>query len=399
MTDGTNAVDVQIEEREKPMFSIAFPPPRLIDSTLRDGEQSPGVAFSRKEKLDIVRMLNQAGIDEIEAGTPAMGKAVCDTIRRIVGLRLPARICVWSRALERDIEQCASTNAEAIHIAFPVSGRQLQAMDKDWDWVEERLGKVVEHARKYFNYVSVGAQDASRSDVEHLIRFIDIADGLNVSRLRIADTVGMFTPVAILHLFEQIRMLYPTLPIDFHGHNDLGMATANALTAWQAGATDLSVTVNGLGERAGNAALEEVVMAMSQACHLVKYRTKGLFELCEYVARASGREIPENKPVCGSLVFTHESGVHSRCVLKDPVSFQAFDGSLVGRETTSNVFGKHSGTASLRHFLNENKLSITDMQLSVLLAKIKMIAQKNKRNVSLNEILKEYQLVVKRCAV
>ena len=377
------------------MNSFPIHPPRLIDSTLRDGEQSPGVAFTKKEKITLARMLDSVGINEMEVGTPAMGEEVCETIRQIVKLRLNSRICVWSRALEEDIEKGASTGAEAIHIAFPVSFRQLGAMGKDWTWVEQRLARIVEHAKKYFRYVSVGAQDASRCDLEQLFRFIDMADNLRVSRIRLADTVGLFTPLSLMSLLEQIRRIYPALPIDFHGHNDLGMATANALTAWQCGATDLSVTVNGLGERAGNAALEEVVMSLSQVVKVKKYETTGLFSLCSYVASISRRPIPDCKPVTGNLVFSHESGVHAKCTIKDPIAFQAFDGKLVGRESASNVFGKHSGKASVKHFLEERNLKISESQLSVLLTRIKVMAQENKRGVMPSEVVRVYQNVVK----
>jgi homocitrate synthase NifV len=368
--------------------------PRLIDSTLRDGEQSPGVAFTQKEKLAVARMLDSMGIDEIEAGIPAMGDEVCDTIRKIVQSGIHSRITVWSRALEQDIEKSASTGAEGIHIAFPVSDRQLDAMGKNWKWIEERMSVVVAYARKYFQYVSVGAQDASRCDIEQLFRFIDMADSLDICRIRIADTVGVYSPMGVMQLFASVRRLYPNLAIDFHGHNDLGMASANALTAWQSGATDLSVTVNGLGERAGNAALEEVVMALSQVNKINKYETTGLFSLCNYVASISRRPIPENKPICGSLAFSHESGIHAKCVIHDPISFQPFDGKIVGRESSSNVFGKHSGSASVRNFLKERNLEINDLQLIALLGKIKNIAQKNKRCVVPTEIVKEYQSVV-----
>lgn len=377
------------------MDSFSIQPPRLIDSTLRDGEQSPGVAFSRKEKLAVARMLDSVGIDEIEAGIPAMGEVVCETIRKIVQLRLNSRITVWSRALVEDIEKGASTGAEGIHIAFPVSSRQLEAMGKSWDWVEQRLSYIVGHARKHFQYVSVGAQDASRCDVEQLFKFIDIADSLNVSRIRLADTVGVFTPLTLMSLVQQIKSLYPALSVDFHGHNDLGMSTANAITAWQSGATDLSVTVNGLGERAGNTALEEVVMALSQLAKIKKYETSGLYSLCKYVSSISHRQIPESKPVTGNLVYTHESGVHAKCTIKDPTSFQAFDGKLVGRESSANVFGKHSGRASVKHFLEERNLKISEPQLNILLDRIKAIAQENKRCVVPSEVVRVYQNVVR----
>jgi len=359
----------------------------MIDSTLRDGEQAPGVAFSAGEKICLAQMLDVIGIDEIEAGTPAMGKDECHTIRQIVRLNLDARISVWCRALKQDIEHAAGTEAQGIHLAFPVSDIQLATMNKDWNWVKETLPKMVGYARSFFRYVSVGAQDASRCGSDRLFEFTGIAGDQDISRVRIADTVGVLTPVGTMQLIQDIKKSYPDLDIDFHGHNDFGMATANAVTAWQAGASTLSVTVNGLGERAGNAALEEVLMALSRICMKNKYRTSSLFSLCRFVSSISGRPIPEGKPVCGKMAFSHESGIHTRASLSDVIAFQPFDGALVGRESSLNFFGKHSGKGAVVHFLKERNIQVDEPELSFLMKKIHQIAQKNKRNVYPSEIM------------
>ena len=225
----------------------------LIDTTLRDGEQAPGVAFGADDKVRIAHRLDETGIDEIEAGTPVMGAGEQAVIRRIVNEKLHARISVWCRALTTDLEAAAATGARGVHIAFPVSEVQLTALNRSWRWVSDTLPQIVQQAKQLFAHVSVGAQDAGRASQERLERFLQLVACNNVERIRIADTVGILTPLQTAGIIKIIKRY--SLRIDFHAHNDLGMATANAITAWQSGAQALSVTVNGLGERAGNASL------------------------------------------------------------------------------------------------------------------------------------------------
>ncbi|MDR3220252.1 MAG: homocitrate synthase [Dysgonamonadaceae bacterium] len=361
----------------------------LIDSTLRDGEQAPGVAFFPDEKIRLARMLDAIGIDEIEAGTPAMGVEECETIRRIVHLGLHARISVWCRALKQDIAAAAQTGATGIHIAFPVSDIQLAAIRKDWEWVNDTLPQMTDYARRLFPYISVGAQDAGRCHPERLFHFIALAEKQGVCRVRIADTVGVLTPLNTVNLIGSIKNKFPIIDLDFHGHNDLGMATANAITAWQSGASSLSVTVNGLGERAGNAALEEILMILSQTGVNVKnkYAIASLYALCRYVSTISGRPIPDGKPVCGALVFSHESGIHTHGTLSNTTAFQPFDGKIVGRESSRNLFGKHSGKKAVIDFLQKQDIVVKEEQIPFLMKKIKDTALKHKKNVSESKII------------
>ncbi len=354
---------------------------------MRDGEQAPGVVFSRKEKLRLAVMLDEVGIDEIEAGIPAMGEEVIGTVRRIVGLKLAARILVWSRALQKDIDLAAQTNADAIHIAFPLSDIQLSAMGKDWHWVKENVPAMVEYAARYFKYVSVGAQDASRCDSGRLADFTGMAVKANACRLRIADTVGFLTPMATMDLLHSIRLFYPALDIDFHAHNDLGMATANSVTAWQSGSKSISVTVNGLGERAGNAALEEFLMAVSLHGGVNKYDISQLYALCRHVSEISGRPIPTGKAVCGQMAFSHESGIHANATCKDPLAFQLYNGEDIGRETFKTLFGTHSGTGALKYLLEQNNIFINDAGISLLKREIYRLSRERRTCLSLPEVL------------
>lgn len=371
-------------------ISPAFAP-RLIDSTLRDGEQAPGVSFSRAEKLKVARLLDAVGVDEIEAGTPAMGEDEIETIRAMVRTKPKCRISVWSRALEQDIEMAARTGAEGIHMAFPLSDIQLKAIGKDWVWISDALPALVEHAHRYFPYVSVGAQDASRTDRSRLFSYFELIQKAGVKRVRIADTVGLFTPLSLYSLIRDIKTAYPLLEVDFHGHDDLGMAAANAITAWQAGAENLSVTVNGLGERAGNSPLEEVVTSLATVFGQTKFHPEKLSALCSFVSECSGRPIPAGKAITGSLVFAHESGIHAQGTLRDVRAFQPFDGKLVGRESAHNVFGKHSGKMAVLHFFSQRNLSLNNADLDCVVSKIHQLSIHLKRNLSVNEMLTVYQ--------
>ncbi len=365
--------------------------PWIIDTTLRDGEQAPGVVFSSAEKMEIACLLADIGVNELEIGYPAISNEERNTIRDIVALKLPVRLTSWARAKWQDIEDACLCGTEAVHISFPVSALYLELMERDYDWVQEQLEELIPRAKKYFDMVSVGAQDATRAEPELLKRFVLDAEACGADRVRIADTVGIATPSTIIQLLSFLKSASNT-PLEFHAHNDLGMATANAFTALDAGCQAVSVSVTGLGERAGNAALEELAIALKLSeTYETGIDTRKLSGLCAAVSKASGRAIEDQKPVVGRSAFQHESGIHCSALLKHPLSYQPFLPDQIGRDRYEMVIGKHSGSASIQHFFSERGIVISREEANHLLARVRTAATEKKRALRPTELEQIYK--------
>jgi homocitrate synthase NifV len=362
---------------------------QLIDTTLRDGEQAPGVVFSTKEKLKIAALLDEAGIPEIEAGTPAIGKTEIDNIRLLTQQGFKFKTLAWCRAIADDIKKAALTGTNGVHISFPVSDIHLNAMNKSREWVLEKIAEVLPVAFDNFEYVTIGAQDATRASDEFLKQFIEVISLERISRIRIADTVGILNPFQVYNLIKQFTLNPDCVPIEFHGHNDLGMAVANTIAAYNAGANAASVTINGIGERAGNAALEEVVLALELSEKInTGINTKIISRMSEAVSSASGLRLSELKPVVGSNALRHETGIHTNLLIKDRSAYQLIEASLIGGAEEDFVFGKHSGKNAVRKLLQSNNIWLTESKYCEITDTIKQKASELKRNISFNEIFR-----------
>ena len=365
--------------------------PYFIDTTLRDGEQSPGVVFSLQEKIRIAALLNGAGVPEIEIGTPAMGETEIQDIRTLCAMGFDFKTLSWCRANRNDIRSAKSAGTNGVHISFPVSDILMKAMGKNKTWVFQQLKELIDFASPMFGYVTIGAQDASRAEAGFLKEFVCAAGAYGASRVRLADTVGLLNPMSITDMVKSVRSVEKVLPLEIHAHNDLGMATANTLAAFMAGATCLSTTINGLGERAGNAAMEEVAMAFELSAGVPStLHTDHFAEMCAYVAGVSNRSISENKPITGSLVLSHESGIHTRCLLKNRNTYQLIQAASIGREEQEFVIGKHSGKSTIIHFLEEAHLPVYEEACTELVEIVKETADRLKRTLTKEELFNLY---------
>lgn len=363
----------------------------IIDTTLRDGEQSPGVVFSPLQKMKIAEALEETGVPELEIGTPAVSKNEMMVIKDLISQNFKFRKTVWSRAALSDIKICKETGANSINISLPVSDIQIEAMNKDRNWVLKKLHESLNTASNDFDFISFGAQDATRADYDFLKEFISICNYHGVNRIRIADTVGVLNPISAKEMAEKVRSDFKDIIIEFHTHNDLGMATANAIASVIGGADSISTTVNGLGERAGNASMEQVVMGLKYSTNKDPgIKTKKLFNLSKLVAEYALRPISVSKPIIGELVLTHETGIHTNSILNNRNAYQLFPAEEVGKKESDFMYGKFTGSATLKYFLSRRGLLPDDETIKKLLEIVKNTAENKNRALTNNEVFSLY---------
>lgn len=359
----------------------------INDTTLRDGEQTAGVSFTLEEKVTLAKMLVDSGVTHLEVGIPAMGDEECMTIAAIRQALPDAVLMGWCRAKEDEIKRAAELKLDWIDISIPSSEQMIKhKLCCDKSVLLARLQSSVHYARSLGLKVCIGCEDASRADIKFLIEIGIIAERAGAERLRYADTLGILEPFTT---YEHIKLLSEAQPlaIEIHCHDDLGLATANTLAAIKAGAEYANTTVVGLGERAGNAALEEVVTALEQ-CYQQStgIRLDCFPALCQAVSKAAGRTISLQKSLVGEQVFTHESGIHVDGLLKDVRNYQGLDPLLLGR-VHRLVLGKHSGLGAVLAVFERVGVPLNKVQAGRLLSAVKEFAIRCKRNPSDQELL------------
>ncbi|ACX72384.1 isopropylmalate/citramalate/homocitrate synthase [Methanocaldococcus vulcanius M7] len=344
---------------------------RIFDTTLRDGEQTPGVSLTPSDKLEIARKLDELGVDVIEAGSAITSKGEREGIKLITKEGLNAEICSFVRALPIDIDAAVECDVDSVHLVVPTSPIHIKyKLRKTEDEVLETALKAVEYAKDHGLIVELSAEDATRSDVNFLIKLFNEGKKVGADRVCVCDTVGILTPQKSQELFKKISENVD-LPVSVHCHNDFGMATANTCSAVLGGAVQCHVTINGVGERAGNASLEEVVSALTV---LYNYKTnvkmEKLYEVSRLVSRLMKLPVPPNKAIVGDNAFAHEAGIHVDGLIKNTETYEPIKPEMVGNRRRI-ILGKHSGRKALKYKLDLMGIKVNEDQLNKIYEKIK----------------------------
>ncbi|MCQ1535663.1 homoaconitate hydratase [Methanosarcina sp. KYL-1] len=360
----------------------------ICDVTLRDGEQTPGVVFTREHKLAIANRLNSMGVEVIEAGFPVVSANEKEIVKEIAAQGYNSRICCLSRAVRGDVDAALDCDVDIVSIFIAMSDMHLKY--KYHRSFEEMLGcakETIEYATDHGLKVRFAAEDASRTPIDRLKQaFLEMEKEYKVQYVSLADTVGILNPTTTHYLVSEIYKTVNT-SICIHCHDDLGMATANTLAAAEAGAKQLHTTVNGIGERAGNASLEEVLVALRVQYGIDRYDTTRLTELSQLVSKYSGITPSVNKAVVGQNAFTHESGIHVAAILEEPRTYELFLPEMVGGKRNL-VVGKHTGTKALKGIINSIGFCLERDELCALIDKVKVCTEEKHKSISREQLEK-----------
>jgi len=356
----------------------------ICDVTLRDGEQTPGVAFTTDEKIDIARMLDEIGLEIIEAGFPATSQGEKESVKAIAGLGLDAKICCLSRAVKGDIDAVIDCDADMIGLFIGTSDlHRIYKHRKTQDEIITCAVEALEYAKKHGLIVRFSPEDCTRTDLDFLKRFYRAGEEAGADYVSVVDTIGIMTPATMKFLVGEVRKTVK-LPICVHCHDDLGMAVANTLAAAEAGAKQLHTTTNGIGERAGNAALEEVLMNLRIQYGIDRYDTTKITELSRMVQKYSGICTAKNKAVIGDHAFAHESGIHIAALLENDRTYEVFSPEMVGGKREF-ILGKHSGGKALCYMARQLGYTLSEAETNQVLCEIKRLSEM-KRSIRREEL-------------
>ncbi len=362
----------------------------IYDTTLRDGEQTPGVSFTPGQKLEIARLLDELGVQQIEAGFPVVSEGEREAVRRIAREGLDADVLCLARTLRGDVDAAVECEVDGVITFIATSDLHLRhKLKMSREEVLERVADTVEYAKDHGLWVAFSAEDGTRTEFEFLEKVYRTAEECGADRVHATDTVGVMIPEAMRLFVRRIREVVD-VPVGVHCHDDFGLAVANSLAAVEAGAQAVSTTVNGIGERAGNAALEEVVMALEKLYGLdLGFNTEVLAELSRKVAEYSGIDVPPNKAVVGENAFRHESGIHVAAVLEEPRTYEPMDPREVGMDRRI-VLGKHTGRKAVEAKLRELGVEPDEELVEEVLRRIKALGDRKVRitDSRLREIVK-----------
>ncbi len=352
---------------------------RVFDTTLRDGEQTPGVSLTPENKLRIAQRLDELGVDVIEAGFAAVSEGEFESVKLIAEAGLKAEICSAARGTQGDIDAVAKSGADSIHLIIPVSDLHIEAkLKKTREQMLQITHDMVHHAKNSGLTVELSAEDATRADIGYLKQIFATGINAGADRIVACDTVGVLTPEKAYALFAELRKSLTVPVISVHCHNDFGMAVANTIAALHGGANQFHATINGLGERAGNASLEEIVVSLrSLYKHKLNIKTQLLYNTSQLVQRLTGVYMQPNKAIVGENAFTHESGIHTQGMLANAATYEAIEPELVGG-TRRLAPGKHAGTAGLKAALATMGLTPNEDQLKEIQSRVKTVGDKGK---------------------
>jgi 2-isopropylmalate synthase len=351
---------------------------RIFDTTLRDGEQSPGVSLTIEDKIEIARQLSKLGVDVIEAGSPMSSEGEKRVVKEIAKAGLEAEVCGLARATQGDIDAAIDCDVDLVHVFIPTSPVQMKyAVNLKPEQVLSATVEHVEYVKKHGLKCEFSPMDATRSELGFLKKVCKAAEKAGADMINIPDTVGIMMPRTMRKLIEEVRKAVK-VPLSIHCHDDFGMAVANSLAAVEAGATQVHATINGLGERAGNAALEEVVMALHMIYKLkTGVNSRLLYSTSRMVSTLTGLFVQANKAIVGENAFAHESGIHTRGVTVKPLTFEPIKPESVGR-TRKLVAGKLAGTRGIKAELQDVGIHPTEEQLKEIVQRVKELGDKGK---------------------